>query len=200
MAGGVGYSRLVAWLKILLPLAALALLSTLFLFSRNVDPVNSIPFSQVDLEERVREQQLTQPSFSGSTARGDLIRFTASAVRPDTDTPGRATADAPQARIDLVGGTVIEFHAKSGEMDQPGDLARLKGDAVLTSSTGYTVQTEELTAGIETIRAETPGAVEGTGPAGRFTAGKMVLTTDPGTGDAHLLFTGGVHLVYEPGN
>ena len=37
------YSRLIAWLKILLPLGALILLSTIFLYSRSTDPISVIP-------------------------------------------------------------------------------------------------------------------------------------------------------------
>ena len=36
-------SRIVAWLRVLLPLAALAILSTLFLLGRKPDPDDAIP-------------------------------------------------------------------------------------------------------------------------------------------------------------
>ncbi|MGH1454850.1 MAG: LPS export ABC transporter periplasmic protein LptC [Paracoccaceae bacterium] len=195
-----GYSRLVAWLKVILPLAALALLSTLFLLSRSVAPVSQIPFSKVDLQERAKDQQLTRPSFAGATEKGDLIRFTAESVRPDSELNGRALAISPSAQIDLLGGAVIAFKANEGEVDQAEDEARLRGDAVLTSSTGYTVRTQEIVSGMEHVRAHTPGPVAGEGPPGSFSAGRMDLTTNPETGAAHLVFTGGVHLIYEPGN
>ena len=40
------YSRMIAFLKVLLPLMALALLSTLFLLSQNTEPMASIPFAE----------------------------------------------------------------------------------------------------------------------------------------------------------
>ena len=43
--GGMTYSRMIAWLKILLPLAALVLLSTLFLFARPRNPIATLPFA-----------------------------------------------------------------------------------------------------------------------------------------------------------
>ena len=49
------HSRVVGWLKILLPLAALALLSTLFLFSRGSDPTANLPFSETELNEIARQ-------------------------------------------------------------------------------------------------------------------------------------------------
>ena len=51
------YSRMIVWLKVLLPLMALALLSTLFLLSRNVDPLASIPFAQAEIDERLKEKK-----------------------------------------------------------------------------------------------------------------------------------------------
>ena len=76
------YSRTVAYLKVLLPLTALALLSTLFLISRGIDTEAVIPFAQKDIEERMRGQQLTAPFFSGTTSGGDEIMVTASTARP----------------------------------------------------------------------------------------------------------------------
>ena len=76
------YSRMVALLKVLLPLAALALLSTLFLISRGVNIEATIPFADHEIEERMRGQQITAPFFSGTTAQGDEITVTASIARP----------------------------------------------------------------------------------------------------------------------
>ncbi|MEO0504251.1 MAG: hypothetical protein AAFZ14_13070, partial [Pseudomonadota bacterium] len=67
------YSRFVAWLKVLLPLAALALLSTLFLLSRNTDPIAAVPFADDELLDRVRDEQITGPFFSGTTTDGDRV-------------------------------------------------------------------------------------------------------------------------------
>ena len=63
------HSRMVAWLKVILPMAALALLSTLFLFSRNIDPTTTIPFTTIPLEERARDERVSRPEFAGATER-----------------------------------------------------------------------------------------------------------------------------------
>ena len=52
------YSRFVALTKVILPIIALGILSTLFLFSRNIDPTQSIPYADVDVEGLAREQQI----------------------------------------------------------------------------------------------------------------------------------------------
>lgn len=192
------HSRLVAWLKILLPLAALALLSTLFLLSRNIDPTTTIPFAEIDLEERARDEQITAPEFAGATEDGDLITFHADTAKPDPEVASRAMAENLRARILLGSGTVITFTAQSGTIDQRADRAELTGDVIIDSTTGYTVRSDKLISGMREIHAESPGPIEGEGPPGQFSAGRMLLTRAEGEAGAQLLFTNGVKLVYDP--
>ncbi|MDQ7069715.1 MAG: hypothetical protein Q9M48_03050 [Rhodobacterales bacterium] len=192
------HSRVVAWLKIIFPLMALAILSTVFLLSRSVDPTKTIPFAKIDLKERARDQRITAPHFSGASEAGDLLTFTADFARPDPDTPNRVVAQNLATEIRLVSGTLITFSSASGTIDEPSDETILEGNVIIKSSTNYTVHTEKLITGMREIRAETAGLVEAVGPVGRFTAGKMLLTTNSDTGVTHLLFTNGVKLVYNP--
>ncbi|MCA0920342.1 LPS export ABC transporter periplasmic protein LptC [Pseudooceanicola nanhaiensis] len=192
------YSRVIAWLKVILPLAALGLLSTLFLLARTVGPSAELPFADTDLQERIRNQQITNPTFAGATATGDLIAFTAEVARPDPEGRSRLNADVVDAQIDLKAGARITFRADSGSFDDPADRAELAGNVVITSSEGYRIETEELISALRSIEAETPGTVRAEGPPGRFTAGKMVLTTATSGSDAQLVFTDGVKLVYDP--
>ena len=63
MAGQTNlHSTVVAWLKVALALIALAMLSTLFLFSDKIDPSDAIPFAEVDIADRIREPRLTMPT------------------------------------------------------------------------------------------------------------------------------------------
>lgn len=192
------YSRVVAWLKILLPLAALGLLSTLFLLSKNIDPTTTIPFTTIDLRERAASQQITAPEFAGATEQGDLISFKAVTARPDPEHASRAFAQALDARIVLKSGSVITFKAQEGVVDEGSDRAELIGDVVINSSTGYTVKTDRLISGMRAIHAETPGSITGTGPPGVFSAGKMLISPAKSGEGVQMLFTGGVKLLYEP--
>lgn len=194
------YSRIVSWLKIIFPLAALAILSTLFLLSQSREPASTIPYSRVDLKERMKEGMVNQPHFSGATMGGDLITFTADTAKPDPDDDSKAMASRLSARIDLTSGTRITFASDAALLDTTQDTARLTGGVVVTSSTGYDLRTEALFTSMREIEAETEGPVSGTGPAGTIDAGRMILTSDATTGDAHLLFTNRVKLVYQPQN
>lgn len=193
------YARLVSGAKIGLPLLALALLSTLFLFARTVNTTPDIPFSDLDLRDRLKDQVLTEPYYAGTTEDGAAISFQAKRAVPDTTNPGRAQAERVTAQIRTRNGTVIDVTSGKAVLDDRLDVARLSEDVVLTSSTRYTVETEGLVSALSRVHAETTGPVMGHGPPGQFSAGRMVLTSNQ-DGSAKLEFTDGISLLYDPAN
>ncbi len=195
------YSRLVALLKILLPLIALGILATLFLFSRTVDPTRSIPFADTDVQELAREQRIGGLTFSGVTDDGAAITLSAESTGPDPGNAQLVRSREITARITTPAGEDIEVTAAKGTFDAEGRTARLEEGVVVTTSAGYRIETGPITADLENSRLEAEGKVEATGPLGRLTAGRMELTQQaengPG-GDYLLVFKNGVKLVYEP--
>ncbi|MGK7753186.1 MULTISPECIES: LPS export ABC transporter periplasmic protein LptC [unclassified Roseovarius] len=192
------YSRLVAWMKIILPLTALGLLSTLFLISRHIDPTKSIPIAEIDLEQRAQEQGATNAAFAGVTRGGDEIMVTAETARPNPQDPRLINAEDVTAEMRLASGSVVTVTSDRADMHQSDLNASLIGDVHVDTTTGYKVRTERLDARLDVLYAETPGQISGTGPPGDLSAGRMVLTGDEETGAAHLLFTDGVKLIYTP--
>lgn len=192
------YSKVVAGMKVLLPLAALGLLSTLFLISNIVDPSDSVPMSQIDLEQRARDLGATNPSFAGVTGQGDEIRFTADIVRPDPETPERLTAERVAAQFRLQAGTRVDITADTADLERREMTAQLGGDVRMTTSTGYVIETDRLISRLDALYALSPGPITATGPLGDLTAGRMVLQNAPQTGAAELHFSAGVKLVYLP--
>jgi lipopolysaccharide export system protein LptC len=192
------HTRLVNWAKIILPLIALGLLSTLFLLSDKVDLETVLPASDVDLTQRAHDQGATNPSFAGVTSGGEEISFRARTVRPDPEDAEVLLADTASASLRLNGGGVVDITAREGVANQTARTARLDGDVRVRTTTGYDIRTDSITARFDTLFAETPGAVTGTGPPGDLSAGRMLLTSDPETGAAYLRFTDGVKLIYMP--
>lgn len=192
------YSRTVAYLKVLLPLTALALLSTLFLISRGIDTEAVIPFAQKDIEERMRGQQLTAPFFSGTTSGGDEIMVTASTARPGGSSGSGAMASDLEAEIRIAGGGQMTLASDSGTIHPGQDLALFTGNVVLTSADGLVVETEMLETSLSAVRAESPGPVRATGPLGVLTAGQMLVRAESEGAPVQLLFKNRVKLVYDP--
>ncbi|MFC4214343.1 hypothetical protein ACFP4H_06145 [Pseudophaeobacter arcticus] len=190
------YSRMVSYLKVFLPLAALALLSTLFLISPGSDTEAVIPFADREIEERLRGQQVTAPFFSGSTAQGDEIWVTAAMARANADQ--RVIASNLRAEIRMVTGGQITLTSDRGTVHPDQDLARFVGNVEITTADGMVVQTEVLKSQLSAVHAESPGAIRATGDLGDLTAGHMEISSETVGGPVHLLFTKSVKLVYSP--
>ena len=191
------YSRMIAFLKVLLPLMALALLSTLFLLSRNTEPMASIPFAEAEVNERMRDQQITGPFFSGSTEQGDQISFSAGKIGV-ADGNGRVTANDISAQIDLSSGARLVFFADLGEVDIANDTSILSGKVLITTSTGYKINSERLVSAMTSLNMESPDKIIAEGPLGTFSAGSMRLTLSEKTKSTQMVFTNAVKLIYDP--
>jgi lipopolysaccharide export system protein LptC len=185
------YSRLVAFLKVVLPLVALAILSTLFLLARGRDPERSIPYS--DAETVVRDQRVAGPAYSGMTRDGAAITVTAASAQP---AEGGVKAELPSALIELPGGSHATIEAVRGRFDEAGNALELSGGVRVESSTGWVVESDAMKAGLQSGTVESDATVTATGPTGTLTAGQMRLSRAEGGNLA--LFGGGVRLVYNP--
>lgn len=192
------YSRFVAWLKVLLPLTALALLSTLFLLSRNTDPVATIPFADDELLDRVRDEQITGPFFSGTTTDGDRVSVAAGTMR--TGIGQASTVEDLSAQVDMLSGTRIILFSDAGAFDMSNAQSSLTGNVVITTSTGFKMTTDSLNADFDTMQIEAPQPVAANSPFGTLNAGQMRLEKRGPEENSHLIFTDGVKLIYDPAN
>lgn len=192
------YSRLVSWLKILFPLIALVLLSTLFLLSRAIDPEATIPFADTEVQERLRDQQVTGPFYSGTTDDGDLISFSAEKLTTPRGQTGTNEAEDLRAVLDLQSGAQIVMDAARAKVDAGADQAELIGNVRINTSTGYSIQSERMTSNLATLDIASPGPVEANSPAGEITAGAMTITNRQDSAGSQMLFTKGVKLIYTP--
>ncbi len=194
------HTRLVVWAKVVLPLLALVLLATLFLFSRQIDPTDAIPYAEVDVEERAREPRLTQPTYAGVTSDGSALSVAAAEARPN-DATGVSTANTIIGKLETPDGAQIDMIAATGVLDTEAGLMTLDGGVTLTTTTGYEIQTQSLVTRLDQTGLSSPGAVTAIGPMGQIDAGEMILTQDPKQPDAYLMvFKRHVRLLYTPAN
>lgn len=191
------WSRAVFWLKIALPVLALAVLSMLFLLARSVDPDRFLPYSKVEVEELAREQRMGGAEVTGVTSDGAAV-----VVRADVARPGfgvsPATADNVTATYTANDGFRADISADAGKFEDGADLLTLDGNVRVQTSDGITVTSEQMIADMEATRVTSPVATTVVAPYGRIDAGNMVLDRAGGQGTEVLVFKGGVRLVYEP--
>lgn len=199
MARADRHTRVVGWLKVALPLIALVILSTLFLVARRIDPEAALPYAEVDVEDLAREPRMTAPTYAGTTADGAALTLSADEARPAAD---GSPAQAAGLRLDLAtpDGGQTELLAVDARMDDTAKELVLSGGVIVTTSTGYRLETAEVAARLDRTGLESRAPVKATGPAGEITAEGMVLSQDNRTPGAYVLvFKGGVRLIYQPG-
>lgn len=192
------YSRFIALAKILLPLAALALLSTLFLFSRDRGS-GQPPDTTVDLDAVAREQRLGAPDFAGVTGDGTAVSVRAQTARPDPLNPGRATVTSVRARLDMPDQRHVDIAADHGVVDKGAGTLVLEGAVEIRTSEGYDLRSERMVSALDATDVVSDVPISADGPIGRLEAGAMHLKEDPGAPGQYLLdFKNGVRLIYEP--
>lgn len=196
MAGPNRYSTLVSWAKVLLPLFALALLSTLFLFSRTPNPDDALPFADVDVEELASGQRLSGPRFASTLGDGRAVTLSADSATQQGTTPNTLELSNVEADVALSADTNLSLSADTGAFDLPRQIIDLTGSVRLLTTSGYQLSSDRISVATDTLRVASPGAVVLRGAGLTLEAGAMELTG--GEGQALFSFNGGVRLLYVP--
>ncbi len=197
------YSRFVAWSKIILPLMALAILSSLFLFSRSGIPGSGIRLTSDELSEFASKERLTGPRFAGMTASGVAIQFSAAEASPRITGGPAFDATDLRARVEMPSGELIRVTARRGSVDSLAKTAELSDGITLETSDGYVAKSDGLSFALDRLKVESHGAITATGPQVNITAGAMSIHLDETRGSEEspgylLVFKNGVKLIYTP--
>ncbi|ARO15628.1 lptC [Ketogulonicigenium robustum] len=197
--GGDAYSRFIALLTVILPLAALGLMAGLFLSSRTRAPdANTFEnAAQIAADPHVGE-----PKVTGVAADGSTVSIVGEEVRQIANTPDEVQITRPFGDITLPSGVVLHVSAGNGLFNTTQQVADLSGLVWVESGAQWRVETSALTVDLANAIMETKGALEARSPFGRLTAGHMRATSTPvqpnGEGGLQVLFSDGVRLLYQP--
>ncbi len=190
-----GYSQFVRWAKVILPLVALSLLATLFLFAERTSGPEGFPLARLD--ELVRDPKLTEPRFSGMFGDRSSIEVSARSVRPsaepawDMEVEGISLAvTADENRMTVVGGLAL-ISGQRQKLD-------VRGLSRLSVNDQYSIETLGLSFDLPKGTLTSTERLEARTPFGALEAGKMHVSVDTDQQSFRLEFTGGVELVYTP--
>lgn len=197
MVTGNLYSTFVAWMKILLPLAALGILSSVVFFARDADDHRTIPFVAVLGDGETPNERVTRPEYVGLTEDAATVTIKADIVRPVGGNAQILDAENVDGVTQSGDGREVFATAPSARVDLPSDVAEFFGQVDVQTSDGFHMITQGLTTRLDVTRTEGGGPVQGFAPFGTLDAGGMLYTAKPG-GQSLLVFNGGVKLIYEP--
>src|SRR5690606_18837220 len=124
------YSKAIGWLKVMLPLVGLAILSTLFLIARETRVERSeMPAEAFSPAGGV--ETVASPDYSGITADGASVSVTAELAWPRAGARGDLDAVEVLARFDTRDGERIDIRADRGTFLPDRTLLELRGRVVV---------------------------------------------------------------------
>ena len=191
-----GYSALVAWLKTLLPIVALGLLSTIFLFSGKVDVTQSLPYAEHNIAEIIREQRITQPYFTGIASNGTEIALSAAYASPQVESAHILEITDLSVVLRSTSDRMVQVTAGRGALDSARQTAQISTDVHIAALPDFWVTTEALDLNFNQGFISVKDGFQGASALGAITAGEMHLqmTAD----DQQIVFLNDVRLVYSP--
>lgn len=201
MAVGPGlHSRVVAILKVSLPLIAVGLLAGLFLSPPDQPSTgNGLVFSAGDIEALGSGFSLSNATFNGTTAGDDRFHFTTALVVPDAAPPTRAAITDLSGDIALKNGPVLTVSATAGEYLIDAKRLDLGGDVQLSSSDGYKIDADRTTIDLRAGSLVAGDHVLTNGPLGEIRSQSLTIMPADATGEARRFsFAGGVRVLYDP--
>ena len=167
------YSVVVRWLKIGLPILALALLSALFLWPRETGFKGGLSYSTTDLIALGEGMTVSNPRFTGATEAGEPFEVRADSATPDGPDPTEVALDAVSARISQNDGREVALTAAEGALRPKDNTISLQGQVEIATSDGYVVETERVEADMRARTLVAPGEVRAEGPRGSIRAGSF---------------------------
>ena len=191
-----GYSALVAWLKTLLPIVALGLLSTIFLFSGKVDVTQSLPYAEHNIAEIIREQRITQPYFTGIASNGTEIALSAAYASPQVENAHILEITDLSVVLRSTSDRMVQVTAGRRALDSARQTAQISTDVHIAALPDFWVTTEALDMNFNQGFISAKGGFQGVTALGAITAEEMHLqmTAD----DQQIVFLNDVRLVYSP--
>ena len=196
------YSRAVKWAKFIMPVIAIILLASVFIFGKE-DALRSGTISiDADTINLTTDQKITNPQFSGLTNLGDSFILKAIEAMPDSPTPEKIDLISPSLEFDALRGVGFRISSKNGSVNFIKQSAELNGNVYIDMTNGYKAMSEKIQLDLKLGNLIAPGSVEANGPYGKIIAGSMELFKDfdnkTSQVNGNLNFYDGVTLIYLP--
>jgi lipopolysaccharide export system protein LptC len=189
------YSRFVSWMKIALPLSAIALLALVLFYSGVFSERDRLAIKFREIASFNNDLRMVSPHVSGLDSNGRPYLLTADTATQAKDEPSHITLENLQADLKLSNdGEWISLTATSGVLDSETEKLDLQQKIDVYASNGYEFHGTSGTVNFRkgTFFANQP--VEGHGPAGTLRADKMAALD----GGQKLIFMGNVKMRLNP--
>ena len=179
------YSFFVRGMRLLLPMAALAIVAVVMAWPRMDEQMAPIPKEEI-IPQTTGRNELINPRFESANAEGQPYIITATRAEQTLDDQKIVVMQEPVANITLDEGSILDAESKQGTYDQQGETLVLDGNVKLRHNNGYTLESTYLHIRLQDRVATTPQPVSVFGPDATLEAKGMSANPN----DGKLIFTG----------
>ena len=196
------YSAFIKLVKYIMPIIAITLFSSIFLFKKKNILVPEALSITAELLNLTKKQKIINPKFSGLTNFGDSFILKAFEAMPDSPKPEKIKLTEPNLEFNALRGIGFIVKSNKGSINFIKQSARLNGNVFIEITNGYKILSENIKLNLKLGNLIAPGKVEGYGPSGKVIAGSMEIfrNIDIAAHNANgsLRFYNGVRLIYLP--
>lgn len=169
---GSTYDRLVTVLKVVLPLAALAILLMIVIWPLTASQEFSFILSKDRVATSRERLRLDRAVYRGEDRRGQPFVITADRAVQRTSATPVVELRGIRAEIQTRDGPA-KVVADAGRYDLEAERLKIDGPVHFTSAAGYALSTRDVTVDLPTRTAVSGDAVDGRLPLGTFRAGRL---------------------------
>lgn len=159
------HSSIVRRLRLVLPLAAVAIVVVMFVWSDMDEAVEPVRREEIS-PQTVGKNELLKPKFQSEDSNRQPYTITADKAFQEAEDLDRVILDKPVADISLKDGSWIAIKASDGEYLQSAQKLTLKGNVRLYHDDGYELNTDTVDLNIKDQTARSSAPVSAQGPAG----------------------------------
>ncbi len=189
------YSRMVSWLKILLPLIALGVLGTVFLFNSEDGFEIGFTFSRTDIETLERGSFIKNPQVNGITKKGEPFYLLADEIRPMDDDNSLVVITNLDVEFQFSSDTWTKITSESALMDVTAQTVWFETGGRLETSDGNVALVDSLHLLMASGELQGSGIVAD-GPLGQISAENFRIESSEGENRV-LWFENNVRMVYD---
>lgn len=193
------YSRFVKAMRVVLPVAALALVAIVILRSGGQDEfIEPVPIAEraPDLkDQKISRNELVNPSFESTDQKSQPYKITAARAVQGERNKDLIMLERPVGQMTMSGDAIVKVSSETGAYRQDTERFFLQGGVFMEHEEGYTLFSEEAHIDLKQKFAWSEKDVKGLGPDMSIKA--KGITANGETGE--IVFSGPVKLVLDKG-
>ena len=185
------HSTMVRSMRLILPIAALAVMGVIIAWKSDNNPVTAIPREEVS-PQTISQNELIKPKFQSEDENGQPYSITADKATQNAEDMNTLFLQKPVADITLKSGGVVSLTAANGEYKQEQKGLALDGQVEVQNDAGYKIQTEKMNIDVtgQIITSDSP--VTGHGPDADISASGLNVNGNSKT----VIFNGPAKLTF----